>query len=227
MQSSRSIPKAEPEDDGFDEYVSDPSKAVPSNPDIAIGMTREYMVDDQRFAARRPDVLVYQSEPLEADLTLAGPVKPELRVSTTGTDSDWIVKLIDVYPDDFPDPTPNPSGVKMGGYQQLVRGDVMRGRFRESLENPKPFEPGQPTMVRMKMNDIYHTFRTGHRIMVQVQSPGSHWSTATLRRSSTSIRPSRPTSARPPSASIGRGNSPRRWMCWSSPEIDSPLFRDR
>jgi uncharacterized protein len=156
--------------EGFDEYVSDPSKPVPSNPDIAIGMTREYMVDDQRFAARRPDVLVYQTEPLETEITLAGPVRPNLAVSTTGTDSDWVVKLIDVYPDDYPDPNPNPTGVKMGGYQQLVRGDVMRGKFRESYEEPKPFEPGKPTSVQMRMNDIYHTFRPGHRIMVQVQS---------------------------------------------------------
>ena len=95
---------------------------------------------------------------------------PELTVSTTGTDSDWVVKLIDVYPDDYPDPDPNPTKVKMGGYQQLVRGDVMRGKFRDSYENPKPFEPGKPTQVSMKMNDIYHTFRPGHRIMVQVQS---------------------------------------------------------
>jgi uncharacterized protein len=152
------------------EYVSNPYKPVPSNPNIAIGMTREYMVDDQRFAARRPDVLVFQTEPLESEITLAGPVMPDLKVSTTGTDSDWVVKLIDVYPDDYPDPDPNPTGVKMGGFQQLVRGDVMRGKFRESYETPQPFEPGKPTAVKMKMNDVYHTFRPGHRIMVQIQS---------------------------------------------------------
>jgi putative CocE/NonD family hydrolase len=162
--------RPEPDAPGFDEYLSDPSKPVPSNPNIAIGMTREYMVDDQRFAARRPDVLVFQTDPLEADLTIAGPVRPDLFVSTTGTDSDWVVKLIDVYPDDVPDPDPNPTGVKMGGFQQLVRGDVMRGKFRESYEAPKPFEPGKPTSVKLKMNDVYHTFRTGHRIMVQIQS---------------------------------------------------------
>jgi putative CocE/NonD family hydrolase len=162
--------KPEADAPAFDEYPSDPSKPVPSNPNIAIGMTREYMVDDQRFAARRPDVLVFQSEPLEADLTLAGPVSPELTVSTTGTDADWVVKLIDVYPDDYPDPDPNPTGVKMGGFQQLVRGDVMRGKFRDSFEQPKAFEPGKPTTVKMKMNDVYHTYKTGHRIMVQVQS---------------------------------------------------------
>ncbi len=162
--------KPEPDPAGFAEYPSDPAKPVPSNPNIAIGMTREYMVDDQRFAGRRPDVLVFQSEPLEADLTLAGPIRPDLHVSTSGTDSDWIVKVIDVYPDDYPDPDPNPSGVKMGGFQQLVRGDVMRGKFRDSFETPKPFEPGRPTALKMKMNDVYHTFKTGHRIMVQIQS---------------------------------------------------------
>jgi uncharacterized protein len=162
--------RPEPEGQAFAEYVSDPSKPVPSNPNIAIGMTREYMVDDQRFAARRPDVLVFQTDPLEADLTLAGPVMPNLIVSTTGTDSDWVVKLIDVYPDDYPDLDPSPTGIKMGGFQQLVRGDVMRGKFRESFEQPKAFEPGKPTPVKMKMNDIFHTFKTGHRIMIQVQS---------------------------------------------------------
>ena len=158
-------------DSDFDEYVSDPAKPVPSNPNIAINMTREYMVDDQRFAARRPDVLVYQTEPLETDVTLAGPVSPVLFVSTTGTDSDWVVKLIDVYPDDFPEPEPlNPMAVKMGGFQQMVRGDVMRGKFRNSYDKPEPFEPGKVTAVRFKMNDVYHTFRSGHRIMIQVQS---------------------------------------------------------
>jgi predicted acyl esterase len=162
--------KPSADDEAFREYPSDPRKPVPSNPNIAIGMTREYMVDDQRFAARRPDVLVFQTEPLETSLSIAGPVLPELTVSTTGTDSDWVVKLIDVYPDDFPDPDPNPAGIKMGGFQQLVRGDVMRGKFRESFEKPIPFVPGQPTAVRMKMNDVFHTFKAGHRIMVQVQS---------------------------------------------------------
>jgi putative CocE/NonD family hydrolase len=162
--------KPETDAPSFDEYISDPAKPVPSNPNIAIGMTREYMVDDQRFAARRPDVLVFTSDPLDADLTLAGPVLPDLTVSTTGTDSDWVVKLIDVYPDDYPDPDPNPTGVKMGGFQQLVRGDVMRGKFRESFEQPKAFEPEKPTVLKMKMNDVYHTFKPGHRIMVQIQS---------------------------------------------------------
>jgi putative CocE/NonD family hydrolase len=154
----------------FDEYTSDPSRPVPFLNKIDTKMAVEYMVEDQRFAARRPDVLVYQSEPLESDLTIVGPIAAELTVATSGTDSDWIVKLIDVYPDDYPDPEPNPSGVRMGGYQQLVRGDVMRGKFRNSFENPEPFTPDRPTPVKFAIQDIAHTFRAGHRIMVQVQS---------------------------------------------------------
>lgn len=164
-------------DGGADSFVSDPAKPVPFSEQVAIGMPKEYMTADQRFAGRRPDVLVYQTEPLAADLTLAGPLRPELFVATTGTDADWVVKLIDVYPDDFHNPdfkasgspwdrSPNP----MGGYQQLVRGEVMRGKFRDSLEHPAPFVPGQPTRVAWSMNDVCHTFRKGHRVMVQVQS---------------------------------------------------------
>ncbi|MFO0984849.1 MAG: CocE/NonD family hydrolase [Planctomycetota bacterium] len=112
----RSAPR---EDEAFDEYPSDPSRPVPCSGETAIGMPKEYMVADQRFAARRPDVLVYQTPVLDEDLVVAGPIRASLTVSTTGTDSDWIVKLIDVYPDDYPDPDPNPTRVKMGGYQQL------------------------------------------------------------------------------------------------------------
>jgi putative CocE/NonD family hydrolase len=133
-------------------------------------MTVEHMLDDQRFAARRTDVLVYQTAELEHDVTIAGPVTPTLYVSTTGTDSDWVVKLIDVYPGDFPDPDPNPAGIRMGGYQQLVRGEVFRGRFRNSFEKPEPFEPGKVTRIRYVMPGAHHTFRRGHRIMVQIQS---------------------------------------------------------
>jgi putative CocE/NonD family hydrolase len=157
-------------DNAADEYVSDPSKPVPYIDSITIGMDATYMVADQRFASRRPDVLTFQTEPLTEDVTLAGPLDVELFVSTTGSDSDWVVKLIDVYPDDYPDPDPNPRQVKMGGFQQLVRGDVMRGKFREGFEDPKPFDPGKATRVPFKVPDIYHTFRPGHRIMVQVQS---------------------------------------------------------
>ncbi len=154
----------------FDEYPSDPAKPVPFVDEIAIGMTGDYMVGDQRFASKRPDVLVYQTPVLEEDLTIAGPIQVELTVSTTGTDSDWIVKLVDVFPDDYPDPEPNPRKVRMGGFQMLVRGDVMRGKFRRSFETPEPFVAGQPTRVTFTMPDAFHTFRRGHRLMVQVQS---------------------------------------------------------
>jgi putative CocE/NonD family hydrolase len=154
----------------FDEYVSDPAKPVPYIPNIAVGMSQQHMVDDQRFASSRPDVLVYQTDVLEEDVTLAGPITAQLYVSTTGTDSDWVVKLIDVYSGDYPNPNPNPAGLQMGGYQQLVRGEAMRGKFRNSYEKPEPFVPGKPTGVIYAMPDVHHTFRRGHRIMVQVQS---------------------------------------------------------
>jgi hypothetical protein len=131
---------------------------------------RFYPVEDQRFAAERPDVLVYQTEPLEEDLTFAGPIKTSLYVSTTGTDADWVVKVVDVYAGDYPDPNPNPTHIRMGGYQQLVRGDVFRGRFRDSFEKPEPFEPGKMASIQFTMPDVFHTFRRGHRVMVQVQS---------------------------------------------------------
>ncbi len=159
-----------PSGDGFDEYVSDPAKAVPFHARTDIGMIADYMDGDNRQAAHRPDVLVYETGILDKDVTVLGPVRVNLNVSTTGTDSDWIVKLIDVYPDDYSDPDPNPTLVRMGGYQQLVRGDVMRGRFRNSYEKPEAFKPGEPTAVNFAMNDINHTFRPGHRMMVQVQS---------------------------------------------------------
>ncbi|HQR45115.1 MAG TPA: CocE/NonD family hydrolase [Thermoanaerobaculia bacterium] len=156
--------------DLFDEYLSDPARPVPYVAETAIGMTREHMTADQRLAGTRPDVLVYQTEPLAEDLTIAGPIGVTLHVSTTGTDADFVVKLIDVYPDDFPDPSPNPKGVRMGGYQQLVRGEAMRGKFRKSFEKPEPFTPGKVETVSFTMPDAFHTFRTGHRVMVQVQS---------------------------------------------------------
>jgi len=153
-----------------DEYLSDPARPVPFMDGTMIGTPKDYMTADQRFASRRPDVLVYTSHVLDEDLTIAGPIKADLVVSTTGTDSDWIIKVIDVYPDDYPDPNPNPTGVKMGGYQQLVRGEVMRGKFRNSFEKPEPFVPNKPTPVKFTLQDVCHTFRSGHRIMVQVQS---------------------------------------------------------
>jgi putative CocE/NonD family hydrolase len=172
---SRSGPTGSAE--AFDEYVSDPARPVPFIEETNVGMTAEYMVDDQRFASRRPDVLVYQTEPLEEDVTIAGPITASLSVSTSGTDSDWVVKLVDVYPDDYPLQPGEAAGdrerrahSKMGGYQQLVRGEPFRGKFRRSFEKPEPFVPGQPETVEFTMPDAFHTFRRGHRIMVQVQS---------------------------------------------------------
>jgi putative CocE/NonD family hydrolase len=157
---------------GFDEYSSDPNKPVPSTGEVApgMGMPADYMTFDQRFAARRPDVLTYETAPLDHDVTIAGPITPVLRVSTSGTDSDFIVKLIDVYPNDYPDPDPNAKGVYMGGYQQLVRGEPFRGKFRNSMSKPEPFTPDRPEKIEFWMPDVLHTFRSGHRIMVQIQS---------------------------------------------------------
>jgi putative CocE/NonD family hydrolase len=154
----------------FDEYASDPNRPVPFVDFPATEVPQVYMDADQRFAAKRPDVLVYQTPPLEEDLTIAGPVSPHLWVSTSGTDSDFVVKLIDVYPMDYPNPTPNPKDIQMGGYQQLVRGEPFRGKYRNSFEKPEPFVAGQPTALRFALPDINHTFRRGHRIMVQIQS---------------------------------------------------------
>ena len=154
----------------FDEYPSDPAKPVPYIPQISTRMTREYMVMDQRHASTRPDVLTYVTDELEEDLVLAGPVSPTVFLSTTGTDADIIVKLIDVFPNDFPDPSPNPGGVSMGGYQMMVRGDVFRARFRESYSTPKPFVPGKAEKIEWKLPDVNHSFRKGHRLMIQVQS---------------------------------------------------------
>ena len=155
--------------DGFDSFVSDPAKPVPYTQDISFDYSAPYMVEDQRFAARRPDVLVYETAPLKEDLTLAGPIHPVLNVSTTGTDSDWIVKVIDVFPDDTPDPAHCPPGWHASGNQMLIRGDAIRGKFRNSYTTPEPFVPGRPTEVAFTLPDVFHTFRKGHRLMVQVQ----------------------------------------------------------
>lgn len=152
----------------FDEYVSDPAKPVPHSPAITTRVAADYIVGDQRFAATRPDVLVYQSEVLDEDVTIAGPALARLKVSTTGTDADWVVKLIDVHSPDLP-VDKGTEGV-MPGYQQLVRGAIIRGKFRAGLEQPEPMAPGEVTDVDVSLPDAYHTFRRGHRIMVQVQS---------------------------------------------------------
>src|SRR5271156_3988180 len=170
---------------GFDEYVSDPAKPVPFINYVATEVPQEYMLSDQRFADGRTDVLVYETPVLEEDVTIAGPVSPRLFVSTSGTDSDWDVKLIDVYPADYPDSKfdepraedkdkpqtdVGPPTFSMGGYQQLVRGEPFRGKFRHSFEKPEPFAPDKVEKIDFTMPDVNHTFRRGHRIMVQVQS---------------------------------------------------------
>ena len=163
----------------FDEYLSDPNRPVPYVSAIALGVPGDYMTQDQRFASMRPDVLVYKTEVLDHDVTIFGPITVDLKVSTTGTDSDFDVKLIDVFPGDYPDfnataPPAGPPGApavsQMGGYQQLIRGEPFRGKYRKSFEKPVPFEPGKPDRVTYKLPDVAHTFRKGHRIMVQVQS---------------------------------------------------------
>jgi putative CocE/NonD family hydrolase len=141
--------------DAFDEYLSDPNDPVPFLPKPALRMERRYMVADQRFVSTRKDVLTYSTEPLTSDFTIAGPVSPRLYVSTSATDSDFDVKLIDVSPD---------------GFEQLVRGEPFRGKFRKSFEHPQPFEPGRCEQIRFAMPAIYHSFLKGHRLMVQVQS---------------------------------------------------------
>ena len=168
------------EAEAYDEYVSDPANPVPYLGYTAAGMRSDYMTEDQRFAATRPDVSVYETSPLEEDLRIAGPIEVDLQVSTTGTDSDFVVKLVDVYPGDFPTPPrkadddddgPLPANsVKMGGYQQLVRGEPFRGKFRNSFEKPEPFVPGQAARIHFNLPDVCHVFRRGHRVMVQVQS---------------------------------------------------------
>jgi putative CocE/NonD family hydrolase len=157
-------------DESYDEYMSDPTKPVPFTEAIAIGMTAEYMTDDQRFAARRPDVLTYQTEPLKSDITLAGPLLADLCVATSGTDADWVVKLIDVFPNDAVDYPKMQPGEHLGGFQMMVRSEVIRGRFRNSYARPEPFLPNEPAKVHLELQDVLHTFRKGHRIMFQVQS---------------------------------------------------------
>jgi hypothetical protein len=148
---------------GFDEYISDPAKPVPYTEAITPRMTVEYMVEDQRFAARRPDVLVYQTEPMEQDMVVAGPIDVELWVTTSGTDADFVVKLVDVQPDGtVADALPN--------YQMMLRSEVLRGRFRDGFEEPKPFVPGVATKVRLELLDVLHRFKKGHRLMIHIQS---------------------------------------------------------
>jgi putative CocE/NonD family hydrolase len=156
--------------DTSDTYVSDPRKPVPYTAEVTTTEGHLFMVEDQRFVAGRPDVLVYETPPLTEDLTIAGSIDVTLNVATTGTDGDWVVKVIDVYPGNAPDPTPNPRNVRMGHFQMLLAGDIMRAKFRNSMSKPEPMTPNQPTTLTFTLGDKYHTFLKGHRVMVQVQS---------------------------------------------------------
>ena len=160
----------------FAEYTSDPAKPVPYTEDVHTNRTREYMTDDQRFAARRPDVLVYQTPTLTADVTLAGVVTANLNVMLSSTDADFVLKIIDVFPEDFKYDSSfyangdKPNNYIMGGYQMLVRGEIMRGKYRKSFTNPIAFTPNKLESVAFDLPDIAHTFKQGHKIMVQIQS---------------------------------------------------------
>lgn len=156
----------------FQEFVSDPKKPVPFTEDInQKGITpRKYMTDDQRFAARRPDVLVFETERLSDDMTLAGDILAQLQVSTSGTDADWIVKVVDVFPNDQPETPEIAAYLKMSNYHMIVRSEVMRGRFRNSFINPEPFVANEKTAVNIKLQDVMHTFKKGHKIQIQIQS---------------------------------------------------------
>ena len=163
--------------EAYDEYVSDPMNPVPYTQKITLNYPRDFMTEDQRFAATRPDVLVYQTDPLIADVTVAGPIKPELFISSSGTDSDFVVKLIDVFPDEFklPDglkPPDSSAGCVStpGGYEMLLRGEPFPARFRNSFEKPLPLTPNLPAKISYVMPGIVHTFKKNHRIMVQIQS---------------------------------------------------------
>ncbi len=153
-------------------FVSDLKRPVPYSEDIKTVFTpRKYMTDDQRFAARRPDVMVYETGILEEDLTLAGDILAKLMVSTTGTDADWIVKIVDVHPADTENNNDElQDHLKMSNYHLMVRSEVMRGKFRNSFSNPEPFAPNQKTAVNIQLQDVFHTFKKGHKLQVQVQS---------------------------------------------------------
>jgi len=164
------VPPSDRSDQAFDTYVSDPGKPVPYTAETTTTEGHLFMVEDQRFVANRPDVLVYETEPLTQDLTVAGPIDASLHVATSGTDGDWVVKVIDVYPGDALDPKPNPQNVRMGGFQMLLAGDIMRAKFRNNMSRPEPMVPNKPAALQFTLGDKHHTFLTRHRVMVQIQS---------------------------------------------------------
>ncbi|MBB6003121.1 CocE/NonD family hydrolase [Arcicella rosea] len=153
----------------FSDYISDPNRPVPFSSKINDGFSADYMVEDQRFAYARPDVLSFSTDVLENDITLSGEIKAMLKVATSGTDADWVVKVIDVYPVDAPEHPKRPE-VIYGNYQQLVRSEIFRGKYRDDISKPKPFVPNQVTSVNIELQDVLHTFKKGHKIMVQIQS---------------------------------------------------------
>ena len=155
----------------FESWTSDPDHPVPYTQKVSTGMNALYMVEDQRFASRRPDVITFRSEPLEESVTFAGPITAKLWVSTSGTGSDWVVKLVDQFPPDAEDfVLPEGKTVPAGDYEMMVRSEVIRGRFRGGYDTPKPFKPNTPTLVEVPLQDVLHRFEKGHRIVVQVQS---------------------------------------------------------
>jgi uncharacterized protein len=157
----------------FTEYISDPAHPVPYTEDVHLDRTREYMTDDQRFASRRTDVLSFSTDALTEDISLGGPLVADLITSISTTDADFVVKLIDVFPDDFKydKALAGKSGdYPMGGYQMLVRGEIMRGRYRNSFEKPEAFIPNKITQVKYILPDVAHTFKKGHKLMIQIQS---------------------------------------------------------
>ncbi len=157
---------------GFTEYIADPERPVPYTRDFSVGMVKEYMVEDQRFAATRPDVAVFETEPFKEEVTFSGPIEVELFISTTGTDADYVVKVIDVFPDSAKGNAVQNKRVPMGGYQMLLRGDAFRAKFRKSFEAPEPLIPNEVTPIKFTLNATNHTFKKGHKMMIQVQG---HW----------------------------------------------------
>ncbi|PYV17669.1 MAG: X-Pro dipeptidyl-peptidase [Acidobacteria bacterium] len=156
--------------DAAESFTSDPARPVPFSAETRTTQGHLWMVEDQRFASTRPDVLVYESEVLGDDLTIAGPIVASLWVSTTGTDADWICKLIDVYPGNAPDNAPNPRGIRAGDFQMLLAGEVFRSKYRNGYSKPEPLVPGQATRIEFSLRDRFHRFLKRHRVMVQVQS---------------------------------------------------------
>ncbi|MCA0133151.1 CocE/NonD family hydrolase [Winogradskyella alexanderae] len=171
LQAGEQLTKQVPKEDVSSDFISDPKKPVPYSEDIKVVFTpRKFMTDDQRFAARRPDVLTFETNALEEDVTLAGEIIAKLNVSTTGTAADWIVKVIDVFPADTKNTNDVQDHLKLSNYHMMVRSETIRGRFRNSMTTPEPFVPNQKTKVNLKLQDVFHTFKKGHKIQIQVQS---------------------------------------------------------